>query len=138
MVGLFETHDSLNRGQSFAPCFLKGRFDEIFFVDLPNKSERKALLVLYAKKYLKVEIGGGLLDKLVDITKGFASADIEASIRNIAYKLIANTDFKLTESSLIEELSRVVSISKTNPEKIEKIKKWCEERAVSASLKDEL
>lgn len=116
----------------------KGRFDEIFFVDLPNKSERKALLVLYAKKYLKVEIGGGLLDKLVDITKGFASADIEASIRNIAYKLIANTDFKLTESSLIEELSRVVSISKTNPEKIEKIKKWCEERAVSASLKDEL
>ena len=64
----------------------KGRFDEIFFVDLPKDYERKELLKLYANKYLKVQIGDSLLTKLVNITEGFASSDIEAVLRNLAYK----------------------------------------------------
>lgn len=116
-----------------AELIRKGRFDEIFFVDLPNDYERKELIKLYAKKYLKVEINDVFLDKLKEITKGFASSDIEAVIRNIAYKLIANKDIRLTEQLLLEELSKVVSISKANPEKIEKIRAWGKERAVSAS-----
>ncbi len=116
-----------------AELIRKGRFDEIFFVDLPNDYERTELIKLYAKKYLKVEINDVFLDKLKEITKGFASSDIEAVIRNIAYKLIANKDIRLTEQLLLEELSKVVSISKANPEKIEKIRAWGKERAVSAS-----
>jgi len=111
----------------------KGRFDEIFFVDLPNDYERKKIIELYIKKYLNVTANDSFLEKLKDITKGFASADIEAVIRNIAYKLIANKDIILSEQLLLDELSKVVSISKTNPEKIEKIRAWGKERAVSAS-----
>ena len=111
----------------------KGRFDEIFFVDLPKDYERKELLKLYANKYLKVQIGDSLLTKLVNITEGFASSDIEAVLRNLAYKLIANNQIQLTENLLIDELSRVVSLSKTNPEKINEIRAWGKERAVKAS-----
>jgi SpoVK/Ycf46/Vps4 family AAA+-type ATPase len=118
-----------------AELIRKGRFDEIFFVDLPNEKERKELINLYGRKYLRVNITGPLLDNLVNITDGFASSDIEASLRNIAYKLIANPELKLTESMIKNELSRVVSISKTNPEKIKKMKDWCEDRAVNASIR---
>jgi len=111
----------------------KGRFDEIFFVDLPTPYERKELLKLYANKYLKVEVGEELLNRLVEITNGFASSDIEATMRSIAYKLIANKDITLSENLILEELSKVVSLSKTNPEKIEAIRTWGKNRAVSAS-----
>ena len=74
-----------------------------------------------------------LLNKLIELTKGFASADIEATMRSIAYKLIANKDLVLTEELVITELTKVVSLSKTNPEKIEAIRNWGKERATQAS-----
>ena len=111
----------------------KGRFDEIFFVDLPNEKERAKLIVLYAQKYLQVEVSEQLLAHLVKITEGFASADIEATMRGIAYKLIANKDISLTEQLVVDELSKVVSLSKTNPEKIQAIRNWGKERATNAS-----
>ena len=116
-----------------AELIRKGRFDEIFFVDLPTLNERKELLKLYANKYLQVDIGNSYLEKLATITDGFASSDIEATIRSIAYKLIANKDLSLTEELITNELSKVVSLSKTNPEKINKIRKWGQERATKAS-----
>lgn len=116
-----------------AELIRKGRFDEIFFVDLPTLNERKELLKLYANKYLQVDIGNSYLEKLATITDGFASSDIEATIRSIAYKLIANKDLSLTEELITNELSKVVSLSKTNPEKINKIRKWGQERAIKAS-----
>ncbi len=114
----------------------KGRFDEIFFVDLPNRTERTELIRIYSRKYLKVDVSGPLMEKLVQITDGFASADIEATFRSIAYKLIANTDIQLSEQLVINELSKVYSLSKTNPEKIAAIREWGKSRATRAS-KDE-
>lgn len=111
----------------------KGRFDEIFFVDLPNANERQQLLNLYAKKYLRVNIEGELVATLVNITEGFSSADIEATLRSIAYKTIADKSIQLSEELVIEELQKVVSLSKTNPEKINKIRAWGKERAIPAS-----
>ncbi len=125
---------SANNIDSLPPELIrKGRFDEIFFVDLPNSNERLELLKLYARKYLKVELGENLLNRLVETTTGFASADIEATMRSIAYKLIANKEQTLTENLIINELSKVVSLSKTNPEKINEIRKWGLDRAVNAS-----
>ena len=113
----------------------KGRFDEIFFVDLPTETERREVLKLYARKYLKVEVGEALLNQLVQITDGFASADIEATIRSIAYKLVANKEMQLTEQLVVDELSKVYSLTKTNPEKIEAIREWGRKRATPASRK---
>ena len=115
----------------------KGRFDKIFFVDLPTKQERREILTLYTNKYLKIEMSDALKDRLVEITNGFSSADIESSIREIAYKLISNPNLTLTENLIITELSKVVSLSRTSPEKIAAIRKWGHERAESASFKEE-
>ncbi len=125
---------SANSVDSLPPELIrKGRFDEIFFVDLPTEKERREIIKLYARKYLKVEVGEPLQTQLVDITKGFSSSDIEATIRSIAYKLIANKELALTEQLIIDELSKVYSLSKTNPEKVEKIRAWGRERATNAS-----
>ena len=111
----------------------KGRFDEIFFVDLPNNNERKELLDYYAKKYLKIEIGPTLIERLVTISNGFSSADIEATLRDIAYKIIANPDLRISEEYLLNTLSAVAPISKNYPEKINKIREWGKNRAIKAS-----
>jgi len=111
----------------------KGRFDEIFFVDLPNRTERQAIIDLYLRKYLRVTIGAELSQKLVSLTEGYASSDIEATIRGIAYRLIANPNEQLTEQLIESSLSNIYSLSKTNPEKIAKIREWGSTRAISAS-----
>ncbi|MDY3974003.1 MAG: AAA family ATPase [Veillonella caviae] len=111
----------------------RGRFDELFFVDLPTEQERKEILTLYLRKYLKSEVGEELMKQMVDITNGFTGADLESSIRDIAYRLIANEGLELTEDLIITSLKNVVPLSKTSPEKIEAIRDWGRERAVPAS-----
>lgn len=111
----------------------RGRFDELFFVDLPTEQERKEILTLYLRKYLKSEVGEELMKQMVDITNGFTGADLESSIRDIAYRLIANEGSELTEELIITSLKNVVPLSKTSPEKIEAIRDWGRERAVPAS-----
>ena len=111
----------------------KGRFDEIFFVDLPNKKERKELIDLYTKKYLKIEVGENLLAKLVEVSEGYSSADIEATLRGMAYKTISDSNFRITEEFLLNTMSNVVSISQNYPEKINKIREWGKNKAVRAS-----
>ena len=111
----------------------KGRFDEIFFVDLPNPKERKELIDIYTKKYLKIQLGDNLLTKLVEASNGYASADIEATLRDIAYKMISKPDFRITEEYLLNTMSSVVSISQNYPEKINKIREWGKNKAVKAS-----
>ena len=111
----------------------KGRFDEIFFVDLPNEKERKQLISTYSRKYIRVELGEELLNELVKITENVSSADIEATIRSIAYKLIANQEIRLSEDLIKTSLKNVMSLMKTNPEKITDIREWGKERATPAS-----
>ena len=114
----------------------KGRFDEIFFVDLPSREERKELISIYFKKYLQIEANPESMDRLVEVTKDFASADIEATIRSISYKKIVNPEYQITLDNIINELSKVYSITKTNPEKINSIREWGKTRAIPASKKD--
>ena len=48
-------------------------------------------------------------------------------------ELIANKELELTQQLVIDELQKVVSLSKTNPEKIQAIRNWGKERAIKAS-----
>jgi len=111
----------------------RGRFDEIFFVDLPTADERKEILTLYAKKYLKTELSADLFDKIIDISDGFTGADIESCMRDIAYRVLANENFQLNDENIISAFSNVIPLSQTAPERIEAIRNWGKERAVPAS-----
>lgn len=113
----------------------RGRFDELFFVDLPTADERRDILTLYMRKYLKLEFSGELSDKIVGYTDGFTGADLESTVRDLAYRSIANDNFVLDEENIIMAFNNVVPLSQTSPEKIEAIRNWGKERAVPASGK---
>ena len=113
----------------------RGRFDELFFVDLPTADERRDILSLYMRKYLKLDFVGPFSDKIVELTEGFTGADLESTVRDLAYRSIANSNFVLNEENMITAFNNVVPLSQTSPEKIESIREWGKERAVPASGK---
>ena len=113
----------------------RGRFDELFFVDLPTADERRDIVSLYMRKYLNLEFTGQFADKIVEISDGFTGADLESTVRDLAYRSIANENFVLNEDNIVTAFNNVVPLSQTSPEKIESIREWGKERAVPASGK---
>lgn len=113
----------------------RGRFDELFFVDLPTAEERRDILSLYMRKYLQLKFAGSFSDEIVEMTDGFTGADLESTIRDLAYRVIANDRFILNEENMLKAFNNVVPLSQTSPEKIESIRDWGKERAVPASGK---
>ena len=113
----------------------RGRFDELFFVDLPTADERKDILALYMRKYLNLDFNGPFADRIVELSDGFTGADLESTVRDLAYRSIANSSFVLNEENVINAFNNVVPLSQTSPEKIEAIRDWGKERAVPASGK---
>lgn len=113
----------------------RGRFDELFFIDLPTAEERREILALYMKKYLKLNFMGVVADRIVELTDGFTGADLESTVRDLAYRSIANPGFVLNEENMLTAFNNVVPLSQTSPEKIEAIRDWGKERAVPASGK---
>lgn len=113
--------------------FRRGRFDELFFVDLPTPAEREEIISLYANRYLHQELDGQLLATLVDLSDGFAGSDLEAAVADIAKEAILKGDTAIDAAFWRKVFSNIVPLSKTNPEAIEGIKAWGRERAVPAS-----
>lgn len=111
----------------------RGRFDEMFFVDLPTADERRDIITMYMKKYIKLNFAGEAADKIVELTEGFTGADLESAIRDIAYRKLSNDSYEYTEANIVEAFENVVPLSKTSPERIEAIRDWGRERAVPAS-----
>ena len=111
----------------------RGRFDELFFIDLPTADERRDILHLYMRKYLGLDFAGAFADILVAMTDGFTGADLESTVRDLAYRAIANPAFSLSAENLRSAFENVVPLSATAPEKIAAIRDWGRERAVPAS-----
>ena len=111
----------------------RGRFDELFFIDLPTADERRDILHLYMRKYLGLDFAGAFADTLVAMTDGFTGADLESTVRDLAYRAIANPAFSLSAENLRSAFENVVPLSATAPEKIAAIRDWGRERAVPAS-----
>jgi ATP-dependent 26S proteasome regulatory subunit len=104
------------------PEFLrKGRFDELFFVDLPNGEERRRILDIHLKKRKKwnKEIDSIALIKETD---GFNGADLEAVVKDTIEKAFIDGRKIITTKDLLESVRATKSISSTLKEKIEEIK----------------
>ena len=104
------------------PEFLrKGRFDELFFVDLPNGEERRRILDIHLKKRNKWNKEIDVI-ALIKETDGFNGADLEAVVKDtIEMAFIEGKDIISTED-LIKSVRDIKSISKTLKEKIEDIR----------------
>ena len=71
----------------------------------------------------------------MEISDGFTGADLESTVRDLAYRAIANENFVMNAENIITAFDNVVPLSQTSPEKIEAIREWGKERAVPASGK---
>jgi SpoVK/Ycf46/Vps4 family AAA+-type ATPase len=108
----------------------KGRFDEIFFVDLPGPQVRAALFVLHLKKRSR-DPAAFDLQKLSAASNGFSGAEIEQSIASGLYTAFAAKQ-QLTTEILLAELKGTQPLSVTRAEDVAAIRDWARTRAVPA------
>ena len=109
---------------------MKGRFDEIFFVDLPNDKEREEIFKIHLLKRRKDLIFD--LTELIQLSDGFSGAEIEEVIESSLFDAFENNhDLQLAD--IIKNLKETVPLSKTMKEKIDELRKWAVNRAVFAS-----
>ncbi len=108
----------------------KGRFDEIFFVDLPNAAVRAVLFSLHLKKRGR-DAAGFDVNKLAAATEGFSGAEIEQAIVAGLYTAF-NRKQQLSTDVLLEEVHGTQPLSVTRAEEITAIREWAKSRAVGA------
>ncbi|MFJ3876180.1 AAA family ATPase [Streptomyces sp. NPDC090077] len=123
-----------NDVRSLPPELLrKGRFDELFFVDLPDARDREEIIGIYYRRYLRAEPGREQLARLVDLSEGFAGSDIEAALHDVGAEVYLGGGTELMRPDFVEDtFSNTVPLSRNNPEQIEEIRAWGRERAVPA------
>ena len=111
----------------------KGRFDDIFFVDLPTKAERIAILQTALRAHGREKL---LLDfaAIADKTEGFTGAELAALVPDALYVAFAEAAREIKTDDLIRAASQTVPLSKTASEKVEAIRKWSVGRARPATL----
>jgi ATP-dependent 26S proteasome regulatory subunit len=125
----------------------KGRFDELFFVDLPNQSERKQIFAIQLKKR-KRNSAEFDLERIAAAAQGYSGAEIEAAVQAALYAAYSrrrgsgnhlngteDADDVSTED-LLRALADTVPLSTTRAEEIEELREWAETRAVAASIAD--
>ncbi|MDD1675893.1 MAG: AAA family ATPase, partial [Methanomicrobiales archaeon] len=137
-----------------APCFVvatanniaalppellrKGRFDEIFFLDLPNADERREILSVHLRKrnWIPAEFD---LDTLVQESEGYVGAEIEQTIIDAMYLAFNQELRKITTEDIRACLKQQVPLSRSQRETVEMLRRWLHEgRALSASDKEPL
>ncbi len=112
----------------------KGRFDELFFVDLPNQSERKQVFFIHLTKR-KRNPAEFDLDRVAAAAKGYSGAEIEAAVQTALYAAFSSKQMVNTQG-LLDALKATVPLSVTRSEEIEELRAWARQRAVPASLAD--
>ena len=99
----------------------KGRFDEIFLLDLPSGDERRAILDLQLRRRRPEHQLP--LDVLVDRTAGFSGAELEQTVIEAMHLAFAE-DRDFSEADLVAAASQVVPLSRTAREQLEQLQAW--------------
>lgn len=110
----------------------KGRFDEIFFVDLPSEKEREQIFKVHLEKK-KADLSQFNLTELAKATVNFNGAEIEQGV--ISGLVLAFKDNKrpLSQNDIFQAVGRMVPLATTMSEQIKELKRWADSRAVRAS-----
>jgi Cdc6-like AAA superfamily ATPase len=122
-----------NDVRSLPPELLrKGRFDELFFVDLPTHAERIEIIAACLKQNGRATDTVDM-DALAAATNGFVGAEISALVPDAMFTAFADGERALTTDDLMVVAKSVVPLSKTASEKITALREWSVGRARPAS-----
>ena len=105
----------------------KGRFDELFFVDLPNQGEREAIWEIQISKYGR-QPGDFDLVQLAKVTEGLTGSEIENALVEALY-LAFDQGKEPTDLDVASVLAEFVPLSKLMAEQIGALKSWSKGRA---------
>jgi SpoVK/Ycf46/Vps4 family AAA+-type ATPase len=122
-----------NNIRQLPPEFLrKGRFDEIFFVDLPTPAERKAIMKVLLGKYGQ-NPKGLVTDGLIDKLDKFTGAEMEYVVIEGMYEAFYDNQRLLSAKDLEVAASRIVPIADQMRNEIEELRRWGKVNARPAS-----
>lgn len=110
----------------------KGRFDELFYMGLPSKEERKEILSIHLRKH-NADPAQYDMEYLAESTEGLNGAEIEQGVISALFES-SSQQIPLTEHILANALRNIVPLSRTMRERIQKIEAWARDRAMKASL----
>jgi hypothetical protein len=114
------------------PEFLrKGRFDEIFFVDLPDRQTRSEIFRIHIKRRGR-DPAGFDLDQLAEATSGFTGAEIEQVVVSALYTAFSGRACLNTEL-LADEVRKTRPLSRIRAEYIQALRDWAKDRTISAT-----
>lgn len=108
----------------------KGRFDEIFFVDLPKPPVRELIIAIHLRNR-KQAPDKFAIKELAAASEGFSGAEIEQMVVSALYAAHAQSS-ALTSEHLLEEIRRTRPLSVVMKEKIQGLRLWAAERTVAA------
>jgi SpoVK/Ycf46/Vps4 family AAA+-type ATPase len=109
----------------------KGRFDEIFFVDLPTPAERREIFAVHLRKR-KRNPALFDLDALAAASEGFTGAEIEQAVVSALYTAFSK-GMEVTSAIIAAELSATRPLSVTRAEEVTALRDWARDRTVTAS-----
>ena len=112
----------------------KGRFDELFFVDLPNQAERRQIFSIQLAKRKRNPTDFDL-EAAATAAKGYSGAEIDAAVQGAMYAAYSGKT-PLTTQLLLNALAQTVPLSTTRAEEINELRQWAQTRAVPASARD--
>lgn len=106
----------------------KGRFDEIFYVGLPNESEREMIFQIHINKRRPQDLKNIRISELVAKTKGFSGADIEGVIKDAVETAFGDDKNNVQTQDIINAINNTHSLSEIMKESLEKMAKEYETR----------
>lgn len=116
----------------------KGRFDEIFFVDLPNRDERRQILEIHLGRRDR-RAGEFGMERLVDRSAGYSGSELEEVIVTALYNAYdeGQGEMDITTEGLLTAMDEVIPLSQTMRERLSHMREWAKSRARRASPLDE-
>lgn len=111
-----------------AELLRKGRFDEIFYVGLPNDSERRKIFEIHINKRRPNDLKSIDLNQLVSKTKGYSGADIEGVVKDSIESVYVKGNDKLTTEDILDAINNTHSLSEIMEEPLKKMSEEYENR----------
>jgi SpoVK/Ycf46/Vps4 family AAA+-type ATPase len=118
-----------------AEVIRKGRFDQLFFLDLPSDEERKMIFRIHIAAFgLDADVFN--LNLLTAATREWSGAEIEQAVKAARIKAFTE-NHPFSQNDIIWNTARMVPLSRTMGEQIKELRQWAQTRATPASKKAE-